>query len=58
MSTSVPPRFPVMIPSTSRMMAQVMFETYLEPAMQTTPIMMWKMARMVPLNTGRISRIG
>ena len=39
MSTSVPPRFPAMTPNISRMMVQVRFETYLEPAMHTAPIM-------------------
>ena len=56
MSTSVPPRFPTMMPNTSRMMAQVRFETYLEPVMHTAPIMILMMALIVPLNTGRNSR--
>ena len=55
-STSVPPRFPAMMPNTSRMMAQVRFETYLEPVMHTAPIMILMMALIVPLNTGRNSR--
>jgi len=36
--TSVPPRFPATIPSIRRMIPQVSVETYLEPAMQTIPI--------------------
>jgi hypothetical protein len=55
-STNVPPRLPAMMPNTSRMMAQVRFETYLEPVMHTAPIMILMMALMVPLNTGSNSR--
>jgi hypothetical protein len=55
-STSVPPRFPAMMPNASRMMAQVRFETCLEPVMHMAPIMILMMALMVPLNIGRNSR--
>ena len=37
MRTSVPPRFPAMMPNINRMIAQVRVEMYLEPAMQITP---------------------
>lgn len=36
-STNVPPRFPATMPNTKRMIAQVRVETYLEPAIHTTP---------------------
>ena len=55
-STNVPPRFPARMPTISRIIAQVRFETYLEPVMHTAPNMIRKKALMVPPNKGRKSR--